>query len=142
MLGLPFSFISIHPNYGRTADTARHRQGCFISPAEARLAGTAAVRPRTLRSTGVSLPYQIAAEQKAEDEDEDRGSEHHDVDVEGEVLESYIRHPETVVPEIRGHGYPGGGTEEKKEGIREDFMLASTVRREYCTLGLLCFLPL
>lgn len=62
----------------------------------------------------MSLPYQIAAEQKAEDEDEDGGSEHHYVDVEGEVLKSYIRHPETVVLEIQGHGCPGGEDKENK----------------------------
>lgn len=64
----------------------------------------------------MGLPYEIAAEQKAEHEDEDRRSEHNDVDVEGEVLKSYIRHPETVVLEIRGHGYPGGGDKRKKRG--------------------------
>lgn len=63
----------------------------------------------------MGLPYQIAAEQEAKDEDEDGGAEHHDVDVEGEVLKSYIRHSETVVMEIRGHGCPGGGDERTEE---------------------------
>lgn len=60
------------------------------------------------------LPYQIAAEQKAEDEDEDRRSKHHDVDVKGQVLKSYIRHPETVVLETRGHGYPPAGERDQR----------------------------
>lgn len=70
--------------------------------------GTAAECTPRCRRLKAFLPYQIAAEQKTEDEDEDRRPEHHNVDVEGEVLKSYVRHPETVVLGIRGHGYPGG----------------------------------
>lgn len=66
----------------------------------------------------MGIPYQIAAEQKAEDEHEDGSSEDHDVDVEGEVLKSYIRHPEIVVLQTRGHGCPGGGEERKRDDQR------------------------
>lgn len=55
----------------------------------------------------MSQPNQVAAEEKAEDEDEDGSPEDDDVDIEGEVLKPYIRHSETAVLEIRGHGYPG-----------------------------------
>lgn len=88
-----------------------------------------------VRKLCVGLPYQIAAEQKAEDEDKDRRSEHHDVDVEGQVLKSYIRHPETVVLEIRGHGYPGGGEEVKREWSETTFLSVSC---EDSMISLLC----
>lgn len=51
------------------------------------------------------LPYQIAAEEEAEDEDKDGRPKHHNVDVKGKVLEPYVWHPETVVREIWAHGY-------------------------------------
>lgn len=52
------------------------------------------------------IPYQVATEEKAEDEDKDGGPKHHNVDVERKVLKPDIRHPETVVLEIGAHGYP------------------------------------
>lgn len=58
-----------------------------------------------------NLPYQVAAEEQAQDEDEYCSAEHHDVDVEGKVLESNIRHSEAIVLEIRAHGWAVGQTE-------------------------------
>lgn len=42
-------------------------------------------------------PNQIAAEEKAEDEDENGRPKDNNVDVQRKVLEPYIRHPETVM---------------------------------------------
>lgn len=50
------------------------------------------------------LPYQVTAEEKAEDEDKDGRPKHHNVDIKRKVLEPYIWHPETVVWEIGAHG--------------------------------------
>lgn len=50
------------------------------------------------------LPYQVTAEEKAEDEDKDGRPKHHNVDIQRKVLEPYIWHPETVVRGIGAHG--------------------------------------
>lgn len=55
------------------------------------------------------LPYEVAAEQEAEDEHKDGCPKHHNVDVKGKVLEPYIWHPEAVVREIGAHGYSKWG---------------------------------
>ena len=52
----------------------------------------------------IILPYQITAEEEAEDEHKDGSPKHHDIDIERKVLEPYIWHPETVVWEVRAHG--------------------------------------
>lgn len=62
------------------------------------------------------IPYQVATEEKAEDEDKDGGPKHHNVDVERKVLKPDIRHPETVVLEIGAHGYPAK-RERERDGL-------------------------
>ena len=52
----------------------------------------------------IPLPDQVATEEQTEDEDEDGCAENHDVYVERQVLEPDVRHPETVMLEIRAHG--------------------------------------
>ena len=51
-----------------------------------------------------SLPYQVAAEEQAEDEDEYSRPKHNNVNIEGKVLEPYVWHPESMVLEIGTHG--------------------------------------
>ena len=78
------------------------------------------------KSQSVGLPNQIAAEEKAEDEHKDGSPKHDNVDIEGEVLKPYIRHSETVVLEIQGHGYPVGREKrEKKKALEAMFTLQS-----------------
>lgn len=48
----------------------------------------------------IPLPDQVATEEQTEDEDEDGCAENHDVYVERKVLESNVRHPETVMLEV------------------------------------------
>lgn len=61
------------------------------------------------------LPYQVAAEEKAKDEDKDGRPKHHNVNIKGEVLEPYVWHPETVVLEIGAHGYSAKERKKKRE---------------------------
>lgn len=55
-------------------------------------------------SGNISLPDQVATEEQTEDEDEDGCAKNHDVYVERKVLEPDVRHPETVMLEVRAHG--------------------------------------
>lgn len=68
-------------------------------------------------SIPTSLPYQVAAEEEAEDEDKDRCPKHHNVDIKREVLKPYIWHPETVVREIGAHGSSGWRKINDMEGM-------------------------
>ena len=67
------------------------------------------------------LPYQVAAEEEAEDEDKDGRPKHHNVDIEGKVLEPYIWHPETVMWEIGAHGYSAWRKRNKQHGAHKYF---------------------